>query len=545
MPAAPHPTDEGERLAALHGLGVLDTPAEERFDRLTTIAAAALAAPMAAISLVDTDRQWFKSSVGLEDAETPRDVAFCAHAILSDAPLVVDDATEDPRFADNPLVAGPAGIRAYAGVPLESESGHRLGTLCVIDRRRRSFTDEQVALLRQLATWATQELHTLSREHSLDLLRERTEELRVAERAYHRQAAVIAASTDFVGMARPDGRVIDVNPTARRMVGLDGDVDATTLLISDFHPEWAAELILDEALPAAAAHGSWEGETAVLGAAGGEIPVSQVILAHRSEDGGIEFYSTVARDISDRAEIRRLEEIQEIKDQFVATVSHELRTPLTSIHGSLGLLVGGVLGDMPDEAREMVAIAHANSGRLIRLVNDVLDLQKMTLAHPELRLMAVHPRDVVDGAIHAAAGVAMERGIRIRWHMPLPEDTRITCDPDRLTQVVVNLLGNAVKFSPERSEVEIAVTMADPDTLRLEVRDHGPGIDPLDLPHLFEPFWQADSSNTRRTGGTGLGLAVVSSIVEQHGGRIDVDSELGRGTDVRVDLPVDGPDREP
>lgn len=537
MPAAPTPPDEEERLHALRRLGILDTPAEERFDRLTTVAVAALGAPMAAISLVDSDRQWFKSSIGLDVSETPRDVAFCAHAILSDDPLVVEDATEDSRFADNPLVAGPMGVRAYAGVPLESASGHHLGTLCVIDRRRRSFTEDQILLLRQLAEWASKELESLSLERSLELLE-------AAERAYRRQAAVIAASTDFVGIAGPDGRVIYLNPAARRMVGLDDEVDADTLSISDFHPPRTAELILEQALPRAAAEGSWAGESVIGGIDGRETPVSQVILAHTAADGSIEFFSTVARDISDRAEVQRLREVQKIKDQFVATVSHELRTPLTSIHGSLGLLAGGVMGELSEEASEIVHIAHSNSGRLIRLVNDMLDLQKMTRSEPELRLLDVHPRDIVDSSIAAVTGVAADRAVGVVWRMSLSEEVRVTCDPDAMVQVVTNLLGNAVKFSPEGSEVEVDVTLADPDTLRVEVRDDGPGVDPADRRRIFEPFWQGDSSDTRRTGGTGLGLTVSSAIVELHGGKIGLDSESGEGSTFWAEVPLAGPGRD-
>lgn len=540
MPAAPTPHDEQDRLRALRDLGVLDTPPEDRFDRLTAAAVAALGAPMAAVSLVDTDRQWFKSSVGLEVTETPRDVAFCAYGILAGEPLVVEDATEDPRFADNPLVTGALGVRAYAGVPLESPSGERLGMLCVIDRRRRTFTDDQIELLRQLAGWATQELHSVSREDAVELLE-------ATERAYRRQVAVIEASTDFIGMAGPDGRVIHLNPAGRRMVGLAEDVDETTLAIPDFHPPRVAARILEEAIPVAAAEGSWEGESVLLGPEGREIPVSQVVIAHRSEDGSIEFFSTVARDISHRDEIRRLREVQEIKDQLVATVSHELRTPLTSINGSLGLLASGVLGDLgnlSDEAAELVQIAYGNSERLIRLVSDLLDLQKMTRAEVELRLADVHPRDIVDGAIHSTGGMAATRGVRILWRMSLGEEVRVTCDPDAMVQVVTNLLGNAVKFSPDGAEVEVVVALADPGTLRIEVRDHGPGITEADLAHVFDPFWQADSSSTRRVGGTGLGLAVASTIVQQHEGSIEVDSEPGLGSTFRVDLPLAGPRRD-
>jgi two-component system phosphate regulon sensor histidine kinase PhoR len=128
--------------------------------------------------------------------------------------------------------------------------------------------------------------------------------------------------------------------------------------------------------------------------------------------------------------------------------------------------------------------------------------------------------------------------------MSLSEEVRVTCDPDAMVQVVTNLLGNAVKFSPEGSEVEVDVMLSDPDTLRVEVRDDGPGVDPADRQRIFEPFWQGDSSDTRRTGGTGLGLTVSSAIVELHGGKIGLDSESGEGSTFWVEVPLAGPGRD-
>lgn len=159
---APLPEDEGARLDALHALEVLDTPPEERFDRVTRIAAALFDVPMALVSLVDAERQWFKSHHGLDATETPREMAFCGHAILNDDPLVVPDAHRDARFADNPLVTGPPHVRFYAGVPLRVRdvAGTRaaVGTLCVLDHRPREIERDQLRLLCDLATLVEDEL---------------------------------------------------------------------------------------------------------------------------------------------------------------------------------------------------------------------------------------------------------------------------------------------------------------------------------------------------------------------------------------------------
>lgn len=158
MIAAPIPEDEQSRLEALHALLVLDTPPEERFDRIVAFAAREFQVPIALVSLVDGERQWFKGRVGLDLCETPRDVSFCGHTILQEGLLVVEDALHDPRFHDNPLVTDGPGIRFYAGVPLTLPCGHRIGSLCIIDSEPREFDAFDRKILRSLRDLVVQEL---------------------------------------------------------------------------------------------------------------------------------------------------------------------------------------------------------------------------------------------------------------------------------------------------------------------------------------------------------------------------------------------------
>jgi len=160
MPAAPIPQHESERLAALRSCRILDTPPEQRFDDLTLLASRITEAPIALVSLVDKNRQWFKSTVGLDAVETPRDQAFCAYAILMPtSPLIVPDASKDPRFSDNPLVTGAPGIRFYAGTPLLDDQGMALGTLCVIDTAPRTLSSEQLESLAAIGRQVSAQLH--------------------------------------------------------------------------------------------------------------------------------------------------------------------------------------------------------------------------------------------------------------------------------------------------------------------------------------------------------------------------------------------------
>jgi sigma-B regulation protein RsbU (phosphoserine phosphatase) len=157
------PETENERLADLHALQLLDTPSEKRFDRIVNLTKAVLDAPIAYIALIDSDRQWFKAKAGMCDAlsQTPRDESFCGHAILQDTPLIVEDALQDPRFVDNPMVTGEPHVRFYAGHPLKTEAGHNIATLCVVDTKPRSFSPEEVDKFHRLAELAEQELSML------------------------------------------------------------------------------------------------------------------------------------------------------------------------------------------------------------------------------------------------------------------------------------------------------------------------------------------------------------------------------------------------
>jgi signal transduction histidine kinase len=227
--------------------------------------------------------------------------------------------------------------------------------------------------------------------------------------------------------------------------------------------------------------------------------------------------------------------LERLKNEFVSTVSHELRTPLTSIAGSLGLLIGDAGGKLPDAVARLLAIAHTNSQRLVRLVNDILDIEKMESGQIVFKFVQVGVRPLIEQAIEANRGFAEGSGVRIRL-----EDADAVCDvladPDRLAQVVTNLLSNAIKFSPADNEVVVAIESGT-DVVRISVRDHGPGISAAFKPHIFERFAQADATNARQKGGTGLGLSIVKQIVDRLSGEVGFADASGGGTIFHVELP--------
>jgi PAS domain S-box-containing protein len=241
----------------------------------------------------------------------------------------------------------------------------------------------------------------------------------------------------------------------------------------------------------------------------------------------------IVRDISERLEIDRM------KSGFVSTVSHELRTPLTSIGGSLGLLAGGAAGELSSKAAKLIDIAKQNCDRLVRLINDILDLEKAESGKLELRLEEQPLVPIVEQAIELNRGYADSFGVAIKLE-PHELEHQVLVDRDRFIQVLTNLLSNAVKYSPRGGVVHVSVAGIDPagSTVRVSVLDEGPGVPPEFAKRIFQKFSQADSSDTRAKGGTGLGLSIAKTLMERFGGSIDFERGRSRGAHFHVTLPV-------
>ena len=251
-----------------------------------------------------------------------------------------------------------------------------------------------------------------------------------------------------------------------------------------------------------------------------------VISGHESTYARVLFTSV---DVTERLEVERM------KNDFVSTVSHELRTPLTSIMGSLGLIKGGAVGTLPDRLKSMLDIAYSNSDRLVRLINDILDVQKIEAGKMEYRMAPLEIMTLVNRAVSASDGLARERGIEIKVIESTPEAI-IRGDDDRLMQVMTNLLSNAVKFSSRGDSVEIGVSRQN-GSLEIKICDQGPGIPDQFRDKIFEKFSRMNSSDGQQVGGTGLGLSISKSIVEQHGGDIGIEPDTGKGATFFFRLP--------
>jgi len=231
----------------------------------------------------------------------------------------------------------------------------------------------------------------------------------------------------------------------------------------------------------------------------------------------------------------RTKELDRLKSEFVAVVSHEVRTPLTSIKGSLELLGDERFHTLPAPQKELLGICQANTERLISLINDILDFSKLESSRLSLNFERMDVGRVLVEAVENIRNLAAIRGVELDVKID-PTAGSVEADPMRVGQVATNLIGNAIKFSPERGRIEVFAS-GDEGSVTISVKDYGKGIAQRDLSRLFQRFAQLDSSTTRKAGGTGLGLVISKGIVEQHGGKIWVESALGKGSTFSFSMP--------
>ncbi len=230
-------------------------------------------------------------------------------------------------------------------------------------------------------------------------------------------------------------------------------------------------------------------------------------------------------------------DLDSVKDEFISTVSHELRTPLTSIRGALGLLSAGLLGNVEPKAQNLLRIASSNTERLIRLINDILDLERMESGRAPLKLRRCSMYDLAHEAVDTMSTVADSAGIKVELISDAPRDAiYFDADSDRILQVLTNLLSNAIKFSPAGSTISVQID-SNPNSLLVKVVDQGRGIPVDKMEAVFDRFQQVESSDSSKKGGTGLGLAICRSIIQQHGGAIWAQpNQTGPGTTLWVQL---------
>ncbi|WP_239470326.1 sensor histidine kinase [Archangium violaceum] len=523
---------EEKRLQALQRYGILDTAPEAEYDDIVQLAARLCDAPIALISLVDRDRQWFKANVGLPGVtETERCISFCTFAIEREHVLVIEDATKDARFASCPLVTGAPFIRFYAGAPIQTEDGYHLGTLCVIDREARPLTDEQ-----------RRGLLALKRQVEL-LLRLRFQ----VKQAEERNRQLLRSSNDAVFVLDELGRVVELNPVAERLLGL-GSAQVLGSFIDALAPEDERES-LRRALQQLRARGTVRMENQGLRAARGE-RVALDIAASLQEVGHARRLLLVGHDLTEK---RRLEQ-QSIQNDRLASVgalaagiAHEINNPIAYVLSNLSFLEGwrddlerqlvaspgfqSHVTDLLVEAREVISESLDGCKRIRDIVRDMRYFSHA----PDESLAPVDINASLDFVLRMA-----QSELKGTAHLEKDYDVALPvvfANESRLSQVFLNLIINAIQAmpsgSPQRNTLRVR-TAREGEHVRIDISDTGHGIPPEVLPKIFDPFFTTKPAGS----GTGLGLSISHSLVQKMGGELRVRSEQGSGTTFSLVLPT-------
>ncbi|MEM8641252.1 MAG: PAS domain-containing protein [Cyanobacteria bacterium P01_G01_bin.54] len=419
------------------------------------------------------------------------------------------------------------GVESYAAIPLVDSNQQVLGHLAIMDAR--PLTDLQLPrlILQLFAARAGAELERLRNE----------EELRQSEERL--QLALQSSNLGLWDWHLPSNTSY-LSSQWKRLLGYEPDE-----LANDYYHEWHSRVHPEDLEPTLALlqkhlHGDaseYQAEFRMCHRSGEWV----WILAHgkvfeRDDHNNPVRITGTHQDITERKAIERM------KDEFVSVISHELRTPLTSIHGAVKLLETGKLGAFNAQGQQMLTIAANNTTRLSRLINDILDLQRLESGQFSLNLQACRVVDLFNQSSQNLAAIATSDQIQIDTLTTDPQ-LQVWADPDYLMQVLTNLLSNALKFSPPQSTITLQASGQEQQVC-VQVRDRGRGIPADKLDTIFERFHQVDASDSRQKGGTGLGLAICKHIVQQHGGHIWVESVVNEGSTFYFTCPL-VPDREP
>jgi PAS domain S-box-containing protein len=518
---------ESARLHALRALGVLDGPSNDTLDALVRAASAACEAPIALVSLVDARRQWFWANVGLDVRETPREVAFCDHAIRGHQVFVVPDAAEDPRFRANPLVTGAPEIRFYAGAPLVTQAGHALGTLCVIDRRPRTLTPTQQTLLAELSRAAMRLIEAQVRERAAA---DQETRLTLAAEVGGLGYWELERATQSVTWSDQIYRIHGLDPAAG-MPDLDAAIEA-------YHPDDRPHVAA--CVARALEHGEpFSFDLRIVRPTGETRYVQSVGRARRAPNGDIVGVFGVFIDVTERELMRKRflrNERLMTTGTLAAGVGHEINNPLTYTQANLDMAldeVRAVSGGSPSARmrglHELLTEARTGTERIRKIVRGLRAFARDDGAPNPTKL-----QDVVDISIN----MAMHELRRVTLDVQLDDVPPILADESRLSQALVNLLVNAAQAfpsaDPATNHVWVRLHRVGSEVV-LSVRDDGPGIPAHVRPRIFDAFF-----TTKPVGqGTGLGLAISQSAVHALGGELRCETRPGVGTTFSIHLPLE------
>lgn len=521
--SAPLPPNEEKRLIALRNYAVLDTLPEQTYNDLTLLASHICQTPIALVSFVDQDRQWFKSIIGLDATETPREVAFCAHAILRpDEIMEVCDARLDPRFADNLLVTSAPNIRFYAGAPLVTDDGYALGTLCVIDSQPRQLDESQKQALRALGR------HVMVLMELQRTLTEREKTQPVLEQFKY----ALDRTHDCVFICNADDfRFTYVNQGAQQQVGFT-ETQMLNMNVLDIKSAFTSEQYREKIHPLV------DGQQAALAFEtihkhrdGHNIPVEvSMQLVHQANIKPR--LVAIVRDITERNHAEQLLRAKnaELKT-FAYTVSHDLKAPLRGISGYAQELERRHKDGMSERAQFCISQVITASKNLDGLIEDLLKYSRLDAETPIAT--QVNLGDLVQRILRDRSHTLNEQGIEINVRVP----PLILHTWERgLHQILTNLIDNAIKYSRNSQPPHLTITAEITELgCQFIVRDNGVGFDMKYHDRIFGLFNRLVRADEFE--GTGAGLAIVKKLVEKLDGTIRAESVPNEGATFYLELP--------
>ena len=504
---------EQDRVTAVKSYHIFDTAEEKDFDVLTALASSICRIPIALITFIDEKRQWFKSHHGTDYTENLRELSFCTHAIASKEDImIVTDPSSDPRFVNNPLVTGPTQISFYAGVPLINEDGYALGTLCVLDQRTHTLTDDQIEALKTLGQQVVDKLE----------LRRKVSQLQAANQVL--ELALDAGNLGSYDLDLKTGN-IDCTDQCKLNYGLNNDnVLSFNTLLEMMLPPYR-EYVRQEIDKAVAENSVFNIEYQVLWTDGSVHWIGASGKARPDEEGKLTRIVGVTQNITDR------KEVEQRKDDFLAVVSHELKTPITTLKANLQL-INKLKHDPASPAFNKVVDSSSRSlAKINEMVSDLLNMHR----YSENQLQLDKTTFAICDMLHVCCNHVRIEG---KHELVISGDHKLQvyADEHRIDQVVVNFVNNAVKYAPDAKEIHLNISQHEKG-IKISVKDFGPGIPSAHLPHIFDRYWRADHSSVKYTG-LGLGLYICSEIIKRHDGLIGAESELGKGSTFWFILPV-------
>jgi PAS domain S-box-containing protein len=647
----PIPQNEEERLAALHNFQIIDSLPEEQYDRLTKLAAIICGTPIAYISFIDKDTQWFKSKIGVKAEQLPREASICQYTILGQELLEIEDALQDERVKDNPLVIGKPHLRFYAGHPL-MENDIVYGSLCVMGDKPKKLTESQKLTLKilsqevvsqmnfrkkELETEKLERLFSLSIdmiciastdgyfkktnpavEHTLgytekellgipfsELLHPEDLEVSLKEieklatgvktvgfenrfktkdgsyrliswvatpdpvtgelfsvgrditekrntekelfRIQERFRTFINNSQGIMCTHSGDGKLLYVNEATTHMLGYSKEELEGKSITVMLAPETKSDLV--NYLEVVNKKGSAEGLMKVMTKGGSKkIWKYNNVKIFNDEEA---YIVSNALDITEliyiEKELKKAKDLAErnamAKDVFLANMSHEIRTPMNAIIGFSELLAATELNSDQKEFVDAVQIAGEN---LLVIINDILDFSKIESNSFVLEKTPISLREILSQVKKLLTQKIIEKKIGFNFYVEdgIPES--VLGDKVRLTQILINIIGNAIKFT-DHGKVEVFCSLLYKDetncVIEFRIKDTGIGIPADKQSVIFERFKQADNNTTRKYGGTGLGLSISKKLTELFGGTIQLVSQEGIGAEFIIQLPMQTSER--